>query len=657
MTRERSARVALSTVIAVASATAFAAATLAVALRAQQEYDVKAHYVKRELFIPMRDGVKLFTIVYAPRDTTRAYPLLMTRTAYGIAPYGADQYRRDLGPNNEFAKEGYIFVYQDTRGKFKSEGEFVHHVPYVRGSSKPNESTDTYDTIDWLVKNIANNNGRVGQWGISWAGWEVSQGMIDAHPALKASSPQAPPQDQFFGDDYHSGGAYQLMYGFSWMSTNARARVAPSERPVERFDYGTPDGYRFFLDLGAAANARKYFADEVPTWNDHMTHATYDDYWQARNVPKDLVGISHPVLIVAAWFDAQDFWGPFRMYRAMRAQNPANKTTLVVGPWLHGGWARGAGNTLGHIDFASSTAQRYRTDIELPFFNFYLKDKPPPKGAAYAGAAGLKLPAAIAFETGANRWHDLDGWPPKMAQPRRMYLQAGGRLSFSPPTEAPDDGFDAYVSDPRKPVPYSAEVTTTEGHLFMVEDQRFAANRPDVLVYETDPLVDDLTIAGPVDVDLTVATTGTDGDWVVKLIDVYPGDAPDPQPNPEKVRMGGFQMLLTGDILRAKFRNSMSAPEPMIPHQPTRLHFTLGDRFHTFRKRHRVMVQVQSSWFPMFDRNPQTFVDIYHAKDADYRKAEHRVFRASSLPSFLTLPVLAPATRSSAPPRHGDGRP
>ncbi len=608
---------------------AAAAAWFLTGLAAQPAFDVKANYVKRELLIPMRDGVKLFTIVYAPRDTTRTYPLLMTRTAYGIAPYGANEYRAVLGPNNEFAKEGYIFVYQDTRGKFKSEGEFIHHVPYVKGSSRPNESTDTWDTIDWLLKNVPNNNGRVGQWGISWDGWEVSQGMIDAHPALKASSPQAPPQDQFFGDDYHSGGAYQLMYGFNWMSTNARARVAPSDRPVERFDYGTPDGYRFFLDLGAAANAQKYFADEVPTWNDHMAHGTYDEYWQARNVPKDLDHVTHPVLIVAAWFDAQDFYGPFRMYRAMKEKNPANKTTLVVGPWLHGGWARSGGDTLGHISFASKTAERYRTEIELPFFNFYLKDK-----------GTLALADAMVFETGANRWHNHDQWPPKDTRPRKIYLQSAGRLSFTPPVEPLDMAYDAYVSDPRKPVPYTAEITTIEGHVFMVEDQRFVAGRPDVLVYETDPLADDLTIAGPIEVNLNVSTTGTDGDWVVKLIDVYPGDAPDPAPNPDHVKMGGFQMLLTGEILRAKFRNSMSAPEPMIPNQPTTLQFTLGDRYHTFLKRHRMMVQVQSSWFPMFDRNPQTFVDIYHAQDGDYRKAEHKVFRTATRPSFLTLPIV-----------------
>jgi putative CocE/NonD family hydrolase len=625
-----------------ASAAIGAAASFWVALSpatpAQAPYDVKANYVKRELYIPMRDGVKLFTIVYAPKDTTRPYPLLMTRTAYGIAPYGPENYRTVIGPNNEFAKEGYIFVYQDTRGKFKSEGEFVHHVPFVQGSSRPNESTDTWDTIDWLVKNVPNNNGRVGQYGISWAGWEVSMGMIGAHPALKASSPQAPPQDQFFGDDYHSGGAYQLMYGFNWMSTNARARVAPSERAVERFDYGTPDGYRFFLELGSAANALKYFADDVPTYTDHMTHPTYDAYWQARNVPKDLVGIAHPVLIVAAWFDAQDFYGPFRMYRALKEKNPANKTTLVVGPWLHGGWARGAGDTLGHINFGSKTAEHFRTQIELPFFNYYLKDK-----------GRLNLHDAMVFETGANKWHDYDQWPPKAVRPRNVYLQANGRLSFTAPAD-PADAADAYVSDPRKPVPYTAEITTTEGHVFMVEDQRFVAARPDVLVYETAPLTQDLTIAGPIDVSLQVATTGADGDWVVKVIDVYPGNAPDPRPNPDNVRMGHFQMLLAGDILRAKFRNSMTASEPMVPNQPTHLAFTLGDKYHTFLKGHRLMVQIQSSWFPMFDRNPQTFVDIYHAKDADYQSATHTIFRSASRPSFVTLPVLeVAATRGSQP--------
>jgi hypothetical protein len=598
------------------------------AQESQGAANVRASYVKQEVMVPMRDGTRLFTIVYAPRDTSERYPFMLTRTAYSIAPYGPDAYRAVVGPSEQFTREGYIFVYQDARGRFKSEGTFVHHLPFDR-SGQPNESTDTYDTIAWLLKNVPNNNGRVGQWGISWDGWETSMGMIDAHPALKASSPQAPPQDQFLGDDYHSGGAYQLMYGFAWMSSNARARTAPTEQRTARFDYGTPDGYRFFLEMGAAANAVKFFGDTVPTWNDHMQHGTYDDYWKARNVPKDLAGVRHPILIVAGWFDAEDFYGPFRMYRALKAHN-ADRTTLVVGPWAHGGWARGDGDRLGAIPFGSNTSQYYRSEVELPFFNFHLKDK-----------GRLDLPRALAFETGTNQWRRSDAWPPAQTAERRLYLQAGGTLAFQAPAAAGEgaSAFDSYVSDPAKPVPYTAELRTTEGQLFTVEDQRFAWSRPDVLSYESEPLTEDLTIAGPITATLHVATTGTDSDWVVKLIDVYPGTAPD-APSPQGTsRMGGYQMLLAGDLLRGKFRESLSAPKPMVPGQVTRIDVGLGDRYHTFLKGHRIMVQIQSSWFPMFDRNPQTFVDVYHAKPSEYQKATQRVYRSTTRPSHVTVTV------------------
>jgi len=593
----------------------------------QQDYQVRDHYAKSEHMVPMRDGVKLFTIVYAPRDQSRKYPILITRTAYGIQPYGPENYRNVVGPNNEFARQGYIVVYQDCRGKFRSEGEFIHHRPIIKG--QVNESTDTYDTIEWLLQSIPNHNGRVGQWGISWGGWEVSQGMIDAHPALKASSPQSPPQDQFLGDDHHSGGAFQLMYAFAWMSGNARARIAPTDQPIGPFDYGTPDGYDFFLRLGAAANARKFFADDVPTWNDYMAHGTYDEYWQSRNVPKDLNNINHPVLIVAGWFDAQDFYGPFRMYRALIEKDPRNKTYFVIGPWLHGGYARMDGDTLGNISFGSKTGVYYREQIELPFFNYYLKDR-----------GEMKLPRVAAFETGRNEWRASEHWPPDGARPMNLYLDAGARLSLEPPRNPNAQAFDSYVSDPARPVPYSAEIRTIEGHLFMVEDQRFAWTRPDVLYYQTEPLENDVTIAGPIHANLHVSTTGTDSDFVVKLIDVYPGNAPDPKPNPLNVRMGGFQMLLAGDILRAKFRSSFANPEPMVPDAVTRLEFPLGDKYHTFLKGHRIMVQVQSSWFPMFDRNPQKFLDIYHARESDYQKATQKVFRSAQSPSFVTVNVI-----------------
>jgi putative CocE/NonD family hydrolase len=591
---------------------------------------LKDHYQKQEVMIPMRDGVKLFTVIYSPRDTSKTYPFLVTRDAYGVRPYGPDNYRRWAGAYVDFSKEGFIFVYQDVRGRWKSEGEFIDHDPYVEGSAHPNSSTDMRDTVDWLLANVPNHNGRVSQRGVSWTGWEASMGMIDAHPAIRLSSPQAPPQDQFFGDDYHSGGAFQLAYAFHWMSENARVRPTPTEAEDPPFDYGTPDGYRFFLDLGAAANAKKYFGDSVPTYDDFMAHGTYDEYWRARNVPQHLSGVKHPVLIVGGWFDAEDFAGVFHLFHGLEKRSPDNDTHVVVGPWDHGGWARNPGDTYGPISFGSKTGEYFRQEVELPFFREQLKDGP-----------HVGLPRALMFETGGNRWHRCDAWPPKAAAPRALYLGANGTASFDRPnSSSAAPPFDQYVSDPRKPVPYTAEITTQEGRRWVVEDQRFVASRPDVLVYETAPLDEDVTIAGPVPVQLFASTTGTDSDWVVKLIDVYPGGAKDPEPNPLGVRMGGYQMLLVGDILRGKFRSSFTKPEPMTPGRVTSLAFALPDRYHTFRKGHRMMVQVQSSWFPMFDRNPQTFVDVYHAKPADYRSATQRVYRGGPSASHLSLPVM-----------------
>ncbi|MEX0737655.1 MAG: CocE/NonD family hydrolase [Bacteroidota bacterium] len=620
----------------------------------EQSYDVKAHYDKSEVMIPMRDGIKLFTIIYSPKDKSSHHPIIITRTAYGIGPYGPTNYRPVIGPNNDFAREGYIVVYQDSRGKFKSEGEFIHHVPYKakKGPKEFDESSDTYDTIDWLVKHVPNNNGRVGQWGNSWGGWQVSLGMIDAHPALKASNPQAPPQDQFLGDDHHSNGAFQLMYCFSWMMRSGRAREGgPTEQGPPPFRYPMPDGYRFFLELGAMSNAdRDYFKGQSPTWNDYAKHGTYDEYWQARNVSRDLKNINHAVLIVLDWFDAQDFWGPNRMYHAMKKYNPNNKTYLVAGPWSHGGHNGRSGDSLGFVGFGSKTSLYFKEKVLLPFFNYYLKNQ-----------GSLNLPPVLAFETGGNRWHSLDIWPPPQTEARSLYLLDGGKAAFLPPARSSGDAFDSYVSDPAKPVPYSATITTSEGNLFMVEDQRFVWGRPDVLVYESEVLSKDITIAGSITANLYVSTTGTDGDWVAKLIDVYPDDHPDPSPNPQNVRMGGFQQLLAGDIMRAKFRNSLKdvarltpvvhpqmGPEvkklagvdPMVPNQVTHLEFGLGDKFHTFKKGHRIMVQIQSTWFPMFDRNPQTFVDIYRAVDSEYQKATHKVFRSPSNPSHIKLNVL-----------------
>ena len=424
-----------ATLLAVAAAAAVA--VLATARHQSKDaLEVKASYTKQEVMIPMRDGTRLFTIIYAPRDTSQRYPFMLTRTAYGIAPYGPDEYREILGPSELFTREGYIFVYQDARGRFKSEGTFIHHLPFDR-SGTPNESTDTYDTIEWLLKNVPNNNGRVGQWGISWDGWETSMGMIDAHPALKASSPQAPPQDQFLGDDYHSGGAYQLMYGFAWMSSNARARTAPTEQRTVRFDYGTPDGYRFFLELGAAANATKFFGDTVPTWHDHMTHGTYDDYWKARNVPKDLRSIRHPVLIVAGWFDAEDFYGPFRMYRVLKDENADRTTPLSSVPGC-----TAAGRAATATAWARSRSAPRRARITGR------RSSCRSSTTTSRTKAASNLPRALAFETGRNEWRRSDAWPPAPTSAEALYLQAGGRLAFEPPTAAGGAAFDSYVSDP-----------------------------------------------------------------------------------------------------------------------------------------------------------------------------------------------------------------
>ena len=605
---------------------------LTVGLPARQAFDIRANYTKAEHLVPMRDGVKLFTIVYAPKDQARAYPFMLHRTPYGSPPYGPENYRGSLGPSAGFATNGFIFVYQDVRGKFRSEGEFVVMRPIQPASADStitDESTDTYDTIEWLLKNVPNNNGRVGQWGISYPGTQTVWGMVRSHPALKASSPQAPAIDMFLGDDFHHNGAFRLMYTFSWLAGNARPRAGAGETRGPGFTYGTPDGYRFFLEVGPISNVNeKHFNYTVPTWNEYMAHPNYDEYWQRQNPLKHLTNVTHAILNVAGWFDAEDFYGPLETYKTIERTTPKNQNTLVIGPWLHGGWASMPGDALGDIRFGSATAEHYRRNVELPFFLAHLKDD-----------GAKSTPEAIVFETGGNQWKQFDTWPPRGAEARVLYLQPNGGLGFAPPAPSAD-AFDEFVSDPAKPVPWSAETRTTQGHLWMIEDQRFAAARPDVLVYQTEPLAEDVVIAGPILPSLFVSTTGTDADWIVKLIDVYPGDAPDNDPNPRGVRMGHFQMLLAGEVFRSRYRRSFSKPEAMVPNQVTPIEFDLRDRYHRFLKGHRIMVQVQSSWFPVIDRNPQTFVNIYEAKPADFKKATHRVYRSGTRPSGLKVQVL-----------------
>lgn len=598
---------------------------------AQGSFDIKAHYTKSEHMIAMRDGVKLFTVVYAPKETTEKFPIMLIRTPYNVGPYGADAYKQSLGPSTLFAKEGYIFAYQDVRGRYMSEGQFVDVRPHKESKKRPSdidESSDTYDTIDWLVKNVPNNNGRVGMWGISYPGFYAAMGIIDAHPALKAASPQAPIADWFIGDDFHHNGTLFLPHAFNFFSGFGRPRPEPTTKGAQGFVHFTPDGYRFFLDTGPLANFDKnYFKSDVAFWNQMMEHPSYDEFWKARNTRPHLKNIKPAVMTVGGWFDAEDLFGALNTYKAIENQSPGAYNMLVMGPWFHGGWAGSSGESLGNVQFGSKTSEFYRENIELVFFNYYLKDK-----------GELKLPEAYVFETGSNQWKTYTSWPPKNSAPKNLYFSAGGKLSFEAPKEA--DAFDEYVSDPAKPVPFISGMATGMTREYMTDDQRFADRRTDVIVYQTGVLTEDVTVAGPVTASLFVTTTGTDSDFVVKLIDVYPNDARDNIPNPAGVKMGGYEMLVRGEPMRARFRNSFERPEAMTPGKLTKVEFVMPDVNHTFLKDHRIMAQVQSSWFPLVDRNPQKFVDIYKATEADFQKATQRIYRASGAGSHLVLNVL-----------------
>jgi putative CocE/NonD family hydrolase len=596
---------------------------------AQKTQLLEKNYSKREYRIPMRDGKKLCTAVYSPLDTTTAYPILLWRTPYNVGPYGEDKYVKYKSDTwRHFVEEGYIIVFQDVRGRFMSEGEFVNMRPHIsnkKDNKDIDESSDAYDTIEWLVNNIPNNNGRVGMWGISYPGFYAAMGAINSHPALKAVSPQAPIANWFIGDDVHHNGAFALAPNFRFFYVFGIPRPELISEWPKTFDFPTPDGYQFYLDMSLLKNAnKKYLKGKIPFWNKIMEHGTYDAFWKSRNNLPYFKNIKPAIMVVGGWFDAENAYGALQTYQAIEKYNPETKNILVMGPWYHGGWVRSDGGKLGGIAFGHKTGEHYIKNIEMPFFNHYLKDK-----------GELNLPEAYVFETGSNQWRNYSEWPPKNVERKKLHLIQNNSLSFNKPLND-ENLFYEYISDPSKPVPYTSEITTNIPKKYMIEDQRFAAARPDVLVCKSEALEKDISIAGPIIADLFVSTTGADSDWIVKLIDVFPDDTT----GTDDVVLGGYQMLLRGEIMRGKFRNSYEKPTPMESGKITNISFTMNDLNHTFKKGHKIMVQIQSSWFPLFDRNPQKFVDIYNADENDFQKAKQQIYYSKKYPSGLVLNIL-----------------
>jgi putative CocE/NonD family hydrolase len=643
------------TILALCLSLAFGAgaAQAATTLEAQRadaapaKRNLRETYTKYEYRIPTRDGTRLFTTVYVPKDSSRPYPFIMQRTPYSVGVhaegelrYGEDWFPDSIGPSKEFEDAGYIFVKQDVRGRYMSEGKWQEMTPHVnpaRAAGEGQESEDMHDTVEWLLKHVANNNGKVGIYGISYPGFYTAASIIDSHPAIKAASPQAPVTDLFMGDDSYHGGAFMLAANFGFYSAfTVENNPTPLPKKWSGFDYGMADGYDFFLQHQTMSNILGTLTDKqrtllAPT----IEHDTYDSFWQSRNIAPHLKNVKAAVLTVGGWFDAEDPQGPFTVYQSVKKYNPGTFSGLVMGPWVHGGWARGDGKSLGYAQFDSKTSEYFRTQLQFPFFEQYLKGVKPARPIA----------EVTAFETGSNVWRQYTAWPPVQAKPRTLYFGAGGKLSAQQP--AAGEGFDEYVSDPKKPVPYIGYPSTSVPQEYMVSDQRFAATRPDVLVYQTEVLEEDLTIAGPVTPKLFVSTTGTDADWVVKLIDVYPQEYPGGEGRqrgsdvpPPSLTLGGFQQLVRGNPLRGKFRNSFEKPEPFTPGKMEAISYHLGDVNHTFRRGHRIMVQVQSSWFPLVDLNPQTFTSIPKAKPEDFRKATQRVYHAPDTPSGLQVLVM-----------------
>lgn len=581
---------------------------------------IAANYSKQEVYIPMRDGTKLFTIVYSPKDQLNDYPIMLIRTPYSVAPYGRDKMKVPIGPNMAFVKEGFVFVYQDVRGKYMSEGDFVANRPYQLGKkNQVDETTDTYDSIDWLIKHVKSNK-KVGIWGVSSPGFYASMSLIDSHPNLKAVSPQAPVTDWFLGDDRHHNGAFMLMGSFSFLSSFGKARDSIATKHPGGFGaYNTSDSYDFYLKTGALKNFNsQYLQGKSLLWNEMMDNPDYNSYWEARSYLKFIKRFKPAVLLVGGWFDQEDLYGPLKTFESLK-KSTGSKLHFVMGPWYHGSWTKGEGDSLGALDFNQKTALFYRTEIELPFFVHHLKDK-----------AAVQLPKVKVFVTGANEWADFSQWPPAAVKPQAIFLRENNLLAFSRPNTT--ESSDSYLSDPNKPVPYTAEKTVLRGFKYMFEDQSFAAKRPDVLVYTSAVLQEDLKIAGNIVANLYISSTGTDADFVVKLIDVYPYEA--------KGKMSDYQLPVRAEVMRSKYRESFTDPKPLVPGQITPVSFDMQDAAHVFKKGHKIMVHIQSSWFPLVDRNPQRFLNIYEAADTEFEKHYQSIHRDKTHSSNIVLPII-----------------
>lgn len=597
----------------------------------QSVESLKQKYDKKEVYISMRDGVKLFTSIYSPKNNSSLHPILLNRTPYNIEPGGPANYNFFMQLYSRYTDDDYIMVYQDVRGKYMSEGEFEDIRPVIpekKNKSDIDESTDTWDTVDWLIKNIGNNNGNVGIFGISYPGFYSTMGLINAHPAVKAVSPQAPVTAWFLGDDFHHNGAFFILDCFSFYYSNGQKHRAPTRIGFPPFNWPVPDSYEFFLSVGAIKNiSAKYLGDSVKFWNDAFANPDYDDFWKARDPRQFLKNVKPAVMTVGGWFDAEDLYGALHTYEAIEKQNsPQVKNFLVMGPWSHGQWAFGKGNNLGNIYWGVDANKKFIA-LEKHFFDYYLK-----------GEGKSDIAEATIFVTGSNEWRNFTSWPPQNVIEKELYLQPEGSVSFSVP--GVKESFDEYISDPAKPVPYADEVQIQRTAEYMTDDQRFASRRPDVMVYKTDILKEDITFTGPLTADLFVSTTGTDADYIVKLIDVLPADTQPDITTDVNEPLGGYQMLVRGEVFRGKYRNSFEKPEPFIPGKVTEIKYQMPDVAHTFKKGHRIMIQIQNTWFPLVDRNPQKFVDIYKCSEDDFQKATQRIFHDKENPSHITIMVL-----------------